>query len=57
MLIKCEPESTVLWLLEHCTERMEVRGLNSPFVEARQEDGLIIGGNERLSRVFDDHPV
>ncbi len=57
VLIKCEPESTIAWLLDHCTKRMQPRGLDAPFVEARQEDGMRLDDHEQLKVVFDDHPV
>lgn len=57
VLIKCEPNADVKWLLETCTSRMAGRGLSGEFVEARQEDGIVVDSTELISTISDAHPV
>lgn len=57
VLIKCEPENTVAWLLETVTKRMQLRQLSSPFEEAYREDGSSLGKDQLLEGLAEDHPV
>jgi hypothetical protein len=57
VLIKCGATADIKWLLETCTTKMESRGLDGPFIEARQEDGTKLDDSELISAIYDDHPV
>jgi hypothetical protein len=57
VLIKCEKENTVAWLLETVTARMQLRQLSSPFEKAYREDGSFLGNNELLEGFAEEHPL
>ena len=57
VLIKCGANADIKWLLENCTAKMSSRGLDGPFIEARQEDGVKLDSSDLISAIYDDHPV
>jgi hypothetical protein len=57
VLIKCEKDNTVAWLLETVTERMQLRQLSSPFEKAYREDGTCLANDELLEGLAEEHPV
>jgi hypothetical protein len=57
VLVKCERENTVAWLLETVTSRMQLRQLSSPFEKAYREDGSFLQPEELLEGFAQDHPV
>lgn len=57
LLITFPADATVQWLLDTCTVRLEIRGLKSIFVEARNEQNLALEVNELLSTIIPKYPV
>ncbi|KAJ3318470.1 hypothetical protein HDV06_000449 [Boothiomyces sp. JEL0866] len=54
VLIKYEPECTIAWLLESCTERLTTRGLTEPLTTVKTDDGrtaLLLLTNSELSNL------
>jgi hypothetical protein len=57
VLVKCGANADIQWLLQNCTQKMQSRGLDGPFIQARQEDGVKLDEKDLISDIYDDHPV
>ncbi|KAJ3252686.1 hypothetical protein HK103_001344, partial [Boothiomyces macroporosus] len=57
VLIKYEPECTIEWLLESCTERLTTRGLAEPLTTVKTDDGRTVDPEELIEKISQEHPA
>ncbi|KAJ3274710.1 hypothetical protein HDV01_002232 [Terramyces sp. JEL0728] len=57
VLIKYEPECTIAWLLESCTERLTTRGLTEPLTTVKTDDGRTVDHEDMIEKISQEHPA